>query len=47
MLYENDKVLVVMPAFNSEDTISDSIDSIVNQSYLNFELIVCDDNSLH
>lgn len=34
-----------MPAFNSELTIEESIQSILNQSYKNFELIIIDDCS--
>jgi glycosyltransferase involved in cell wall biosynthesis len=38
-------VSVVMTAYNSEETISNSIESILNQSYSNIELIVVDDKS--
>ena len=38
-------VSVIMPCYNSEKTISQSINSILSQSYSNFELIVIDDNS--
>ncbi|EJD6040373.1 glycosyltransferase [Morganella morganii] len=34
-----------MPAYNAEEYISDSIDSVLNQSIKNFELIIIDDNS--
>lgn len=34
-----------MPAYNAEKYISDSIDSVLNQSIQNFELIIIDDNS--
>uniref|UniRef100_UPI003D7E2F2D glycosyltransferase family 2 protein n=1 Tax=Enterobacter cloacae TaxID=550 RepID=UPI003D7E2F2D len=34
-----------MPSFNSANTISKSIDSIVNQSYSNWELLITDDCS--
>ncbi len=34
-----------MPAFNSEKTISSSINSVLSQTYSNFELIICDDGS--
>ncbi|MCL4127089.1 UNVERIFIED_CONTAM: hypothetical protein GTU68_017512 [Idotea baltica] len=34
-----------MPAYNSEKTISDSILSVINQEYSNFELLICDDGS--
>ncbi|MBO1273701.1 glycosyltransferase family 2 protein, partial [Shewanella sp. 4t3-1-2LB] len=38
-------VSVIMPAFNAEMTILESINSVLRQSYKNFELIICDDNS--
>lgn len=39
------KISVVMPAFNSEKTIRRAIDSILNQTFEDFELIVVNDNS--
>jgi teichuronic acid biosynthesis glycosyltransferase TuaG len=38
-------VSVIMPAFNSEFTITDSINSVINQSFQDWELIIVDDNS--
>lgn len=38
-------VSIIMPAFNCEKYISHSIESILNQSYLNWELLICDDCS--
>ena len=38
-------VSVGMPVFNSEKWISQSIDSILSQTYTNFELIIADNNS--
>lgn len=38
-------VSVVMPAYNSETLISESIRSVLDQSYTNFELIVVNDGS--
>ena len=38
-------VSVVMPAYNSEKYIRRSIDSILSQSYINFELIIVNDGS--
>ena len=34
-----------MPAFNAEDTILESINSVINQTYENWELIVINDGS--
>lgn len=41
----NPKVSVVMPAHNAEAYITHAIDSILGQSFSNFELIVIDDGS--
>lgn len=38
-------VSVLMPAFNSELYIAEAIESILNQTYSNFELIIFDDGS--
>lgn len=39
------KVSIVMPSYNSLATIKDSIDSIIKQSYSNWELLITDDCS--
>ena len=39
------KVSVIMATFNCEETLKDSIDSIINQSYKDWEFIICDDCS--
>lgn len=41
----NHKVSVVMPAYNRAEIIADSIESVLNQDYKNFELIIVDDGS--
>jgi glycosyltransferase involved in cell wall biosynthesis len=40
------KVSIIMAAYNEENTIVDSIESIIKQTYKNFELIVVDDGSM-
>ena len=46
-LYEkmNDKVSIVLPSYNGSDMIENSIESILKQSYSNWELILVDDCS--
>lgn len=39
-------ISVLMPAYNSEKFIEQAINSVLAQTYSNFELIICDDNSL-
>lgn len=39
------KVSVIMSVFNNEKTINEALDSILNQTYQDFEFIVCDDAS--
>ncbi|EOU1652031.1 glycosyltransferase family 2 protein [Clostridium perfringens] len=45
MNLENPKVSVIMGIYNCEKTLSNAIDSVINQSYKNWELIMCDDCS--
>lgn len=39
------KISVVMPAYNAEEYISESIESVLKQSFEDFELIIVDDGS--
>lgn len=39
------KISVIMAAYNSEKTIAESIDSILNQTFSDWEFIICDDGS--
>lgn len=39
----NPLVSVIMPVYNAQDYIREAIDSILNQTYSNFELIIIDD----
>ena len=42
---QDDKISVIMGIFNCADTLSAAIDSILSQTYSNWELIMCDDAS--
>lgn len=42
---ESKKVSVIMGVYNCENTVKESIDSIINQTYTNWEFIICDDGS--
>ena len=44
-LIKNDLVSIIMPAYNSENTISASIKSVLAQTYTEWELIIVDDCS--
>ncbi len=41
----NDKVSVIMSVYNNESDVSNSIESIINQTYKNIELLIVDDGS--
>ena len=43
---EKDKISILMGLYNAEKTIDESIKSILNQTYKNWELIICDDGSI-
>lgn len=45
MRVTNPKVSIIMGIYNCEKTLSESIESILNQTYDNWELIMCDDCS--
>lgn len=38
-------ISVIMPVFNVEKYIEEAINSVLNQTYTNFELLICDDGS--
>jgi len=44
--FDNDLVSVIIPIFNSEKFISKTLDSVINQTYKNYEIIIVDDCSL-
>ena len=45
MSKSNPTISVVMPVYNSAKYLSSSIESILNQTFSNFELIIIDDSS--
>jgi glycosyltransferase involved in cell wall biosynthesis len=38
-------ISVIIPVFNGENSLSISLDSLINQTYMNFEVIIIDDGS--
>lgn len=42
----NDKVSIIMPSYNTAEYIGESIQSVLGQTYMNWELIIVDDCSL-
>ncbi len=44
-MYTQPLVSVIIPTFNAQDTISETLDSILAQTYKNLEIIVVDDGS--
>ena len=45
MITDNEKVSVLMSSYNSQKTLKDSINSVLTQTYKNFEFLIIDDNS--
>ena len=44
-LFNDEKVSIIMPVFNGEQYLSGSIESVLSQSYSNFEFIIINDGS--
>ncbi|MGI0107856.1 glycosyltransferase family 2 protein [Salinimicrobium sp. WS361] len=45
MSNDNHLISIILPVYNGEEFLTDAIESILNQSYTNFELIIVDDAS--
>ena len=45
MITDNEKVSVLMSCYNSQKTLKDSINSVLTQTYKNFEFLIIDDDS--
>ena len=45
MLEKNELISIAMTSYNGEKYIREQLDSILTQTYGNFELIICDDRS--
>ena len=39
------KISIIMPTYNDSSSIEETLNSIVNQSYINWELLISDDGS--
>lgn len=44
-MHDNELVSIIMPTFNAAATVGESIESILSQTYTNWELLISDDGS--
>ena len=48
--YTQPKISIIVATFNSAETVADTLESILRQTYQNFEVVLCDgaskDNTL-
>ena len=44
-MHQKPKISVILPVYNDEKFISETIESILNQTFQNFELIIINDGS--
>ena len=42
---QNEIVSIILPVYNAEQYIAECVDSVIKQSYSNWELIIIDDGS--
>ena len=42
---KNDLISIIIPAYNSENYVSECIDSVINQTYKNIEIVIINDGS--
>ncbi len=42
----SDMISIIIPAYNAADYLAQTIESVLNQTYSDFELILIDDGSL-
>ena len=42
---EKHRVTVIMGVYNCEETLEESLNSLLNQTYQNFKIVICDDKS--
>ena len=45
MAFEKKKVTIIMGIYNCQDTLEEAIDSLIAQTYTDWNLVMCDDGS--